>query len=77
MAGPLAIPMGSSTVESSIVKIKKRSGSVVSFDATKISGAIFKALAAMSKPDRSLADELASSVVSKLALKFLDLPEKN
>ena len=69
MAGPLAIPMGSSTVESSIVKIKKRSGSVVSFDASKISGAIFKALAAMSKPDRSLADELASSVVGKLALK--------
>ena len=61
--------MGSSTVESSIVKIKKRSGSVVSFDVSKISGAIFKALAAMSKPDRALADELASSVVGKLALK--------
>lgn len=58
--------MGNSTVESSIVKIRKRSGSIVDFDVAKISGAIYKALAAKSKPDRALADSLASDVVKKL-----------
>ena len=58
--------MGNSTVESSIVKIKKRNGSIVDFNVSKISGAIFKALSAKSKPDRALADSLASDVVKKL-----------
>ena len=61
-----AISMGSSTVESSIVKIRKRNGKVDSFDVSKISTAIYKALAATSNPDRVLAEKLVSSVVKKL-----------
>ena len=58
--------MGSSTVESSIVEIRKRNGTVDSFDVSKISTAIYKALSATSNPDRALADKLVSSVVKKL-----------
>ncbi len=53
-------------MENSIVAITKRNGTKATFDADKISNAIYKALAATSKPDRRLADDLASGVVNKL-----------
>ena len=62
----MRLALGSSTVESSIVKIRKRNGKVDSFDVSKISTAIYKALSATSNPDRTLADKLVSSVVKKL-----------
>ena len=58
--------MNNSQIENTINKIHKRSGAVVTFDQDKISNAIYKALAATSKADRGLADQLASKVVDKL-----------
>ena len=40
---------------------------VAAFNKDKISNAIFKALAATSKADRGLADQLAGKVVDKLS----------
>ncbi len=59
--------MDNSQVETSIGEIRKRNGSVVSFNKDKISNAIFKALAATSDADRGLAEELSEGVVRKLA----------
>lgn len=58
--------MDNSTIESSIGEIKKRNGKVDNFNIDKISNAIYKALAATSKADRGLAEELAAGVVRKL-----------
>ena len=58
--------MDNSQIENTINKIHKRSGAVTAFDQDKISNAIYKALAATSKADRGLADQLASKVVDKL-----------
>ena len=58
--------MDNSTIESTIGEIRKRNGKVDNFNMDKISNAIFKALAATSKADRGLAEELASGVVKKL-----------
>ena len=58
--------MDNSTIESSIGQIRKRNGKVDSFNMDKITNAIFRALAATSKADRGLAEELAQGVVSKL-----------
>ncbi len=58
--------MDNSQVESTINNIRKRSGTVTTFNKDKISNAIFKALAAVSKPDRTLADSLTDKVVDKL-----------
>ena len=58
--------MDNSQIENTINKIHKRSGAVAAFDQDKISNAIYKALAATSKADRGLADQLASKVVDKL-----------
>ena len=58
--------MDNSQIENTINKIHKRSGAVATFDQDKISNAIYKALAATSKADRGLADQLASKVVDKL-----------
>ena len=58
--------MDNSTIESSIGQIRKRNGKVDNFNMDKITNAIFKALAATSKADRGLAEELAQGVVSKL-----------
>ena len=55
-----------SQIESTINEIRKRSGAVTAFNQDKISNAIFKALAATSKADRVLADQLANKVVQKL-----------
>ena len=58
--------MDNSQIESTINEIRKRSGAVTAFNENKISNAIFKALAATSKADRALADQLANKVVQKL-----------
>lgn len=58
--------MDNSTIESTIGEIKKRNGKVDNFNIDKISNAIYKALAATSKADRGLAEELAAGVVKKL-----------
>jgi len=55
-----------SQIESTINEIRKRSGAVTAFNQNKISNAIFRALAATSKADRGLADQLANKVVQKL-----------
>jgi ribonucleoside-diphosphate reductase alpha chain len=58
--------LDNSQIENTINEIKKRSGAVTVFNKDKISNAIFRALAATSKADRSLADQLANNVVNKL-----------
>ncbi|MEK0346309.1 MAG: ribonucleotide reductase N-terminal alpha domain-containing protein, partial [Nitrosopumilus sp.] len=58
--------MDNSQIENTINEIRKRSGTVTVFNKDKISNAIFRALAATSKADRSLADQLANNVVNKL-----------
>jgi len=55
-----------SQIENSIGEIRKRNGSVANFNKDKISNAIYKALDALSKADRGLADELTGRVVQKL-----------
>jgi len=55
-----------SQIESTINEIRKRSGAITAFNQNKISNAIYKALAATSKADRALADQLANKVVQKL-----------
>lgn len=58
--------MDNSQIENTINEIRKRSGAVTAFNKDKISNAIFRALAATSKADRGLADQLADKVVDKL-----------
>ncbi|MFQ5476072.1 MAG: adenosylcobalamin-dependent ribonucleoside-diphosphate reductase [Nitrosopumilus sp.] len=58
--------MDNSQIENTINEIRKRSGAVAAFNKDKISNAIFRALAATSKADRGLADQLAGNVVDKL-----------
>ncbi|AJM91641.1 MULTISPECIES: adenosylcobalamin-dependent ribonucleoside-diphosphate reductase [Nitrosopumilus] len=58
--------MDNSQIENTINEIRKRSGAVTAFNKDKISNAIFRALAATSKADRGLADQLADNVVNKL-----------
>ena len=58
--------MDNSQIENTINEIRKRSGAVTAFNKDKISNAIFKALAATSKADRGLADQLSEKVVDKL-----------
>ncbi len=53
--------------ETGISVIRKRSGEITEFDQNKISNAIYMALAASSKPDRKLADDLSCHVVDRLA----------
>ena len=58
--------MDYSQIENSIGEIRKRNGTIVSFNKDKISNAIFKALAVAAKEDRGLADELTGYVVEHL-----------
>lgn len=51
-------------------KIRKRDGRIVPFETEKIANAIYKATAAVSKPDRGAADRLAGEVVSILEAQF-------
>lgn len=58
--------LDNSTIENSIGEIKKRNGTVDSFNIDKITEAIYKAFDAASEGDRDLAETLASRVVQKL-----------
>ena len=58
--------MDNSQIENTINEIRKRNGTVTAFDLDKISNAIFQALAATSKADRGIADNLAGEVFNKL-----------
>ncbi|MCH7966137.1 MAG: adenosylcobalamin-dependent ribonucleoside-diphosphate reductase [Thaumarchaeota archaeon] len=58
--------MDNSQLENTINEIRKRSGTITVFNKDKISNAIYKALAATSKADRGLAEQLTDSVVNKL-----------
>ena len=49
-----------------IVHIKKRNSTIVDFEQSKISNAIYKALVAAGKPDHNLAELLASKLVNKI-----------
>ena len=60
------IIMDNSQIENTINEIRKRNGTVTAFDLDKISNAIFQALAATSKADRGIADNLAGEVLNKL-----------
>ncbi|MDP8906973.1 MAG: ATP cone domain-containing protein, partial [Thermoproteota archaeon] len=50
----------------SILHIKKRNGAIVNFEQSKISNAIYKALAATGKPDHNLAEVLATKLFNKI-----------
>src|SRR5919112_4695130 len=50
----------------SILYIKKRNGAIVNFEQSKISNAMYKALVAAGKPDRNLAEVLATKLVNKI-----------
>lgn len=58
--------MDNSQIENTINEIRKRSGAVTDFNKDKISNAIYKALSAISKADRELAEQLAERVVDNL-----------
>ena len=58
--------MDNSQIENTLNEIRKRNGSITKFNQDKISNAIFKALSAVSKADRKLADQLAANVVDRL-----------
>ncbi len=62
--------MDNSQIENTINEIRKRNGTVTTFDLDKISNAIFQALAATSKADRGVADKLAREVLDKLVDKI-------
>src|SRR6187200_2694098 len=49
-----------------IVHIKKRNSTIVDFEQSKISNAIYKALVAAGKPDHKLAELLASKLINKI-----------
>ncbi|MBI4812229.1 ribonucleoside triphosphate reductase [Candidatus Falkowbacteria bacterium] len=53
-----------------ITQILKRSGEIAPFDRKKITDAIFKATAAVGKPDQNLAEKLSEEVVAMLSEKF-------
>jgi ribonucleoside-diphosphate reductase alpha chain len=55
-----------SQIESSIVDVKKRDGRITNFNKEKITNAIYKALVANGKPDRKIAEDLTSGVLTKL-----------
>ena len=55
-----------SQIENSIVRIRKRNGSVSDFNRDKISNAIYKAFSASNKPDKELASQLTDKVIIKL-----------
>ena len=55
-------------------QIRKRDGSLVSFDPGKIEQAIYKALVATSAGGRELASELARQVVGMVGERFAGAP---
>ena len=59
---------------SKISEIKKRDGSIVSFDSSKIANAIFKAARSVGGQDREEADKLADKVVKELEKETEGIP---
>ncbi|MEK7167680.1 MAG: ribonucleoside triphosphate reductase, partial [Patescibacteria group bacterium] len=57
-------------METQIKQVRKRDGSIVDFDQSKISEVIYKALKAVGRDDETLANELADKVVKILNDKF-------
>ncbi len=55
-----------SQIESSIVDVKKRDGRITNFNKEKITNALYKALIANGNPDRKIAEDLTSGVLTKL-----------
>ena len=55
-----------SQIENSIVRIRKRNGSISDFNRDKILNAIYKAFSASNKPDKELASQLTDKVIIKL-----------
>src|SRR5436189_865508 len=66
MAGVTEFNPNSNSDGALIAKIRKRDGRIVNFESSKISNAIYKALAATSKPDYPLAERLAAKIVQKM-----------
>lgn len=54
-------------IEARVTHVRKRDGSVVSFEPRKIEEAVFKALTATKAGDRTLAADLARQVVRRSA----------
>ncbi len=59
----------------SLNSIKKRDGRIVNFEEEKIVHAIFKAMRAVSKPDRQKAIEITKEVINKISLNNNSMPE--
>ena len=55
-----------SQIENSIVRIRKRNGTISDFNRDKILNAIYKAFSASNKPDKEIASQLTNKVVIKL-----------
>src|SRR5213593_5093435 len=66
MAGVTEFNPNSNSDGTLIAKIRKRDGRIVNFESSKISNAIYKALAATGKPDYPLAERLDTKVVQKM-----------
>ena len=66
MAGVTEFNPNSNSDGALIAKIRKRDGRIVNFESSKISNAIYKALAATGKPDYPLAERLAAKIVQKM-----------
>ncbi|MCK4905321.1 anaerobic ribonucleoside-triphosphate reductase [bacterium] len=63
------------TKQSTIEKVRKRDGRIVSFDKSKIADAIFRAAESVGGEDRFLADQLAEVVEFYIGKKGVDVPE--
>ncbi len=70
MAHSESIPADSTSVPNNMPYVVKRDNRVVSFDATKIADAIFKAAESVGGNDRSLAESLAQAVVVELEKQY-------
>jgi len=55
-----------SQIENSIVRIRKRNGTISDFNRDKILNAIYKAFSASNKPDKEIASQLTNKVIIKL-----------
>ncbi len=61
-------------MEVKITKIKKRNGTIVGFEQSKITNAIFKAAKAVGGSNRELAEDLSDNVVAELIKRKIELP---
>jgi len=59
----------------SITSVQKRNGRIVPFESDKITFAVFKALRAVTKPNRALAQEITESVIAKISVRIPSVEE--